>query len=234
VLPSGTEWLAAGQPQVGERSWEDKRPPSYLWVDWTDDWGEKRTSIWVVNVTDGSKLPPPDELRDLALEVLVEILTSALPLHEAWRRAIRKHPRTGGDPRIDVEVDPHRKVDTRNFLLRRVRRISDALEGMRVRLERPAYHLEGFRWRLHGPVGPAALARRLAKEEKDGAAFMIAEVALTISRTDWSASEKLLGQEFVRREVDAVIAELTELSRAQPAPSNLECYVRDTLAAVKR
>jgi hypothetical protein len=233
-LLSGAQWLAAGQPESVERRWEDKRPPSYLWVKWTDESGENRTSIWVVNVTDGSKLPPPEELRDLPLEVLVDILTSALPLHEAWRRAIRKHRGTDGGGRRGVEVDPHRKVDTRNFLLRRVRRVSDALEGMRLRLERPAYHLEGFRWRLHGPVGPAALAGQLAKEEKDGAAFMIAEVALTLSRTDWSASEKLLGREVVKREVDQVIADLTELARAQPAPSNLERYVRDTLAAVNR
>ncbi len=224
-------WIEIGQPDVVELPWTEKRPPSFVLVDWRDADDDHRTSIWVVNVTDASKLPPPEELRDLPLQVLVEILTSALPLYEAWRRAIRKH-KARGQRGHQFETDPHRKVDTRNFLLRRVRRVAAALEGLRVRLERPAHHMKALCWRLHGPIGPVTLARQLAAQEGEGAAFMIAEVALTVHGVDWSASERLLGAGAVKREVDSVLRELSALAEKQSAPANLREYVKETLAVV--
>ncbi len=132
----------------------------------------------------------------------------------------------------DGTRDPHSKVDTTNFLLRRVRRIAGAVEGLRARLERPAYHREALSWRLHGPVGPVALARKLAEQEGEGAAFMIAEVALAVHQADWSASNRRLGAEVVSSEVASVLKELSELAAQQPAPANLEAYVKETLAVV--
>ena len=91
-------------------------------------------------------------------------------------------------------IDPHAKLDTSTFLLRRMRRVAAALEGLRARLERPAHHLDALRWRLHGPVGPVQLARRLAENEreKEGAGFLIAEVALTVRRVNWASSERAI------------------------------------------
>jgi hypothetical protein len=44
----------------------------------------------------------------------------------------------------------------------------------------PVASLDALRWRLRGPIGPIALAKRLAAEDPDGAAFMIAEFATTL------------------------------------------------------
>jgi hypothetical protein len=107
-----------------------------------------------------------------------------------------------------------------------MRRLAAALEGLRDRLERPAFNPDALRWRLHGPVGPLALARQVSEEEGEGAAFMIAEVAMTVYRADWSAAERTLGPGPVRQEVATLLADLRALARAKPAPANLSGYVR--------
>jgi hypothetical protein len=80
--------------------------------------------------------------------------------------------------------------------------------------------MDALRWRLHGPVGPRCIAERLAKEEEEspsgrvarGAAFMIAEVALTVSRADWTRTKRILGEADVAAEVELVLSNLRELA----------------------
>lgn len=230
VLLDSAGWSRRGSPPSLELRWPAVRPPSFLLVEWTDPEGDRRTSVWVVNVTDGSKLPPPEELRDLTLEELVAILSSARPLHEAMRRVLGKRRINGSWP--PPPVDPHKKVDTSQYLLRRVRRVSDALEGLRLRLGRPAFTLDALRWRLRGPVGPLALARQLAEQEKEGAAFMIAEVALALHRVDWSEASGVLGSEVVHAELEEVLSELRALTEQYPPPKNLARYVADVFEVV--
>jgi hypothetical protein len=218
-------WQEGGSPSEIEISWIHRRPPTSLLVEWTDKDGEVRSSLWIVNVTDFSQLPPPEELRTVPLEVLLEILTSARPLHESLPAALRKAgQRAGRDPLL--ELDPHRKVDTSEFLLRRVRRVSAALEGLCERLERPAFSMDALRWRLRGPVGPIVLARQLAEREGDAASFMIAEVALTLRHVNWSAAEAQIGSAAVRDEMARTMTELEALVASCPAPPNLAEYVR--------
>jgi hypothetical protein len=223
-LIAAAEWSAPAEGAQTVVPWDLRRPPTHLIVQWQSPEG-KREALWVVNVTDTSKLPAPDELRNLNLEELLEILTSARPLHEAVGLILRRRERAGTGP--GSVIDPHQKVDTRNFLIRRVRRVSMALEGLRERLERPASGLEAVQWRLHGPIGPLALARRLAEHEPQGAAFMIAEVALTLRQTDWSAVEASIGVKVVRDEVTSVIADLEVLSKLQTPPRILLEYVQE-------
>ena len=165
---TGGQWRAENAPAVTPVPWNRPRPPSALAVAWSSPEGGERRSWWIVNVTDGSRLPPPEELRDLPLQVLLEILSSARPLHEALARA--KHQSGAAGPTLR-DLDPLRRVDTSQYLLKRVKRVSTALEGLGVRLGRPAFSLDALRWRLEGPVGPLALARRLCQEEPRAAAF---------------------------------------------------------------
>lgn len=226
---SEREWAAAGSPETVVESWSETRPPSALLVEWPSDHGVVRRAVWVVNVTDGALLAPPSELLHLTLEELIEVLTSARPLQVAVGQVLdRRETHAAATP--GVVVDPHRKVDTSNFLLRRVRRVSQALEGMRERLERPAFTRDALVWRLHGPIGPLVMARKLAEQEGQGAAFMIAEVALTLKHADLSALERSLGEDFVRTSVADVQAKLAELAKAHPAPANLARYVGECLA----
>lgn len=214
-----------------EVPWSHPRPPSSLIVSWPRADGSTARALWVVNVTDQGRLPPPEELAQLTLEELLEVLTSARPLHEAVKAVLDRKSIVPA-PGKEVVVDPHRKVDTSNFLLRRVRRLSHALEGLHERLQRPVFTRDALRWRLHGPFGPLALARRLADNEGQGAAFMIAEVALTVRHVDLVPLEQALGREHLRGEIDGVLAELEALAARHPSPPNLAAYVERCFAEV--
>ncbi|TXT26330.1 MAG: Uncharacterized protein FD134_574 [Gallionellaceae bacterium] len=222
-LLDAASWLRDGKQKIVVIPWEDKRPPSSLEVRWQEvDRGEC-TAKWVVNVADMSALPPPDELGSLTLAELMEILTSARPLHEVVVRILER--RKKNDLGATIEIDPHKKVDTSQYLLRRMRRVAQALEGMRERLQQPVGFTEALRWRLRGPIGPIALARRLSEEDPDGAAFMITEVATTLSEVQWRPLGSL-GKSGVTVEVVETLRELQKLATKASAPSGLAKYVR--------
>src|SRR5204862_155829 len=82
-------------------------------------------------------LPPPAELGDLPLHVLIEILTSAKPLHLALQRCLSRQKGAGVDS-PQLLLDPHERVDTSTFLIQRARRVSWAFDALRKRLERLA------------------------------------------------------------------------------------------------
>jgi hypothetical protein len=226
-LASEVTWNAVGRPPELHVPWRDLRPPTYLVVRWKDG-PETVQAIWVVNVANTESLPPPEELRALPLDDLLDLLTSARPYHEVlaliWRRREEKAAAEGA-----VILDPHKRVDTRNFVIQRMKRIAAALEGMRERLERPLFTLEALTWRLRGPLGPLALAKRLAEEEGEGAAFMIAEVALAVHDAQLQASGDL-GLVDVPREKRAVLDQLERLAAERGAPANLEEYVKRTFS----
>ena len=174
------EWNAAESPAVWQVAWERDRPPSSFRVSWQ---GADGYAWWPVNVDSSAALPPPSELRDLPLEVLIEIRTSAKPLHQvvaAWkkREAARKSPGTSAD------LDPHKRVDTSGFLLQRTRRVSAALNALRERLQRPVASEQVLQWRLRGPVGVHALAEAISRAAKSPIerGFLLAELCLELRR----------------------------------------------------
>jgi len=121
-------WDGCGRPATLRLAWASNRPPAGFRIIRP---GVEGAAWWPVNVRDGASLPPPAELSDLPLEVLIEILTSAKPLHIALQRWLtRKSPGTGNP---EVLLDPHERVDTSTFLLQRTRRVSWALDALRTR-----------------------------------------------------------------------------------------------------
>jgi len=231
VFLDAADWRAAGTPPEVTKPWVEVQPPSYLKVRWRSQDGQLLQAEWVVNVTHGARLPPPQELKELGLDDLLAILTSARPLHEVMRQLIRRRekeasPDEEAPPDAKVAVNPHNKVDTRNFLLRRMRRVAEGLEGLRERLERPAHHLDSLRWRLEGPIGPLALAEKLVEQEPKAASFMLAEVALTVRRADWRQVEASLGPDVTRQLVGDVLAKLRRRALALDAPKDLAVYVK--------
>lgn len=224
ALIDAASWLRDGKQEIVIVPWQAKRPPSSLAVRWRNAERGECTAQWIVNVADMSSLPPPDELGSLSLAELMEILTSARPLHEVVTRILERREKksTAG---AEVEIDPHKKVDTSQFLLRRMRRVAQALEGMRERLQQPVGSTEALRWRLRGPIGPIALANRLAEEDPDGAAFMIAEVAATLRGVSWRPVGSL-GASDIKVDLDQTVRALHELATKAPAPTNLAKYVK--------
>lgn len=233
VLLNESGWTARGRQNPESILWPEPRPPSFLLVCWPGKEGENCEAVWPVNVTDTAALPPPDELRHLALEDLLEILTAARPLYLVLEEVLRRREKKAGLPGAAPKIDALSKVDTSRFLLRRMRRLAHALEGLRLRLERPAHSMEALRWRLTGPLGPLTLAGKLAAEEPEAAGFMIVEVALTVGRADWSKVNAELGKPRVQEEVQKVLNELRLMAQAHPAPPALQRYVKDAIVQVQ-
>jgi hypothetical protein len=229
-LLAGADWVRGGKQALVVIPWEAKRPPSSLKVRWHDEERGEQTTPWVVNVANMSALPPPDELGSLSLAELIEILTSARPLHEVVFRILQRRESKEA-PANMIEVDPHRKVDTSQFLLRRMRRVAQALEGMRERLQRPMASIDALRWRLQGPIGPVALAKRLANDDPDGAAFMIAEVATTLRAVAWKPHPPLHSSDIAPELKDTLRA-LHQLALQAPAPTSLAAYVKTSLEEI--
>lgn len=222
ALPEGE----ATYPRRVSSPWHELRPPSHLVVRWTGSSGEL-SAIWPVNVADTNMLPPPEELRALTLDELVEVLMSARPVHDAVGRILKRREERGAGAAL--EVDPHRKVDTRHFLLKRMRRMAAAFEELRARLERPMYTRDALAWRLRGPLGPLVLARRMVEEEPTSAAFQLAELALSLRGLRLQPHGELSLDEM-QAAVAEVLAELQAMATAHPAPPNLAVYVARTFA----
>jgi hypothetical protein len=84
-------WLSQGETNPFRVTWVPERAPSVVRVSWSNATGY---AWWPINVLSSSALPPPCELRDLPLEVLIEILTSARPLHQALARWLERRSGT--------------------------------------------------------------------------------------------------------------------------------------------
>ncbi len=228
-----SEWQALGRPTSCKLPWDNERPPSGFWVRWAGSVGR---AWWPINVLTGNALPPPAELKNLPLEVLINILSSARPLHRVLGEYLRRRAREKSSDGTDKPVvDPHKRVDTSRFLLQRTRRISWALNALRKRLERPAVTLEFLRWRLRGPVGVLALAKSLEREAQsdEEKAFLISELILELARVKPQATPGCLPPAQHLAEIRALFPELKSLVPGGPSgPENLRRYVESVFAKV--
>jgi hypothetical protein len=114
-----------------------------------------------------------------------------------------------------------------------MRRLAKALEGLRSRLEHPIASLEGWRWRLHGPLGPVALARALKAESGDEASFFVSEIAATIKAVRWVAGAGVPVIP-IQQETATALRVLRDLSfeHLNDVPVNLSAYVREVFLEV--
>jgi hypothetical protein len=196
--------------------WGSREVPFVLQVSWEQAKGTAAAK-WPVNVSNPSALPPPDALRDLSLEELLEILASTRPPHDAVTKVLEKRAR---GKRLDVELDPLKRFDSQAFLLRRTKRVAAALERMRERLQRAAITRDAFEWRLSGAIGPMALADAFVRDAKiDGEAkFYLAELALALSRV--KPEQPMPGEfatEAIKQMLDTAIREIQSKALALPS-----------------
>lgn len=190
--------------------WLPARPPTGFLVRWSNSAGD---AWWPVTVAAGAALPPPEELRNLPLDVLLDMLTSARPLYrnEALRRYLRrKDNETVGTIAMADDLDPHRRVDTSTFLLQRTRRVSWALGRLRERLQQPFASAHSLDWRLRGPIGVLYLATALDREahSAEERAFLLAELILELRRVVPEDQSGCVPAAEVRRAIDGVIFEI--------------------------
>jgi hypothetical protein len=188
-----------------------------------------------VNVVEPASLPAPEVLRDLTLDSLVDILGSTRPLHLAVAHVLKKRARQQS---TDIELDPHRRVNTETFLLRRTRRVALALERLRERLERPAFSVDALDWRLKGPVGPLALATAFRRDARTSseARFFLAELGLTLGRVRVDrVAEGGLSSKIISERIGILIDEVENLASSLDGTDSpvIEGYVRDAFEAAR-
>jgi hypothetical protein len=205
VIYTESEWIRSGRQQVIRLAWKDSKPPSALRVRLKGSGG---CAWWPVNVIDGNVLPPPEELRQLSLAELVAILTSASPLHRALARLLQKRSNPNS-PDKDI-LDPHRRVDTSQFLIPRTRRVTWALTNLRQRLEQPAASAETMHWRMYGPVGVMKFAEAIIREAKSAQerCFLLTELALELARVTPQSAPHCLSRRVIKSELRLAVREL--------------------------
>jgi hypothetical protein len=231
VFLDETIWDGHGRPATLLLPWSSNRPPAGFRIIRP---GVEGAAWWPVNVRDGASLPPPAELSDLPLEVLIEILTSAKPLHLAIQRWLARQRGVGADG-PEVLLDPHERVDTSTFLLQRTRRVSWALDALRTRLERPVASTEALGWRLRGPVGVQAISRAIVKEARgaEERAFLLAELMLELARVRPSEIPGGLRSAEIKGGLHEMIAELQALLAVESLPNDpaFRSYLEAAIAA---
>lgn len=228
-------WRAAGSPLHLAVGLPDEVLPAYLLVQWDAGHGPCEAT-WTANVEDRSALPPPTELAQLPVEVLLAALASTRPLPVAVEQELRRLERTGPDDGL-VGLDPLRRFDESQLLLQRTRHLSLALWRLQDRLGRPAASLDAIHWRLHGTFGPLAIADGLVRAAEQQrtipgeAHFLLAELALTVAAVDWSHVAAGIDVNRVRALVAEVFDAVDDRRIALgPAPDPaLDDYVRDAL-----
>jgi hypothetical protein len=181
IVVDRAAWSSQGEPALMNfRLKREGPPPSVLSV----QWGEPPFAAdWPVNVTSAEALPDPTELQGLSLAALLDLLSSARPLHEALRAWLRKQP---NDDDAEVEsaielIDPHAKVDTSGFLIKRVQRACWAIRQLRERLDQPVLSPSAMAWRIKGPVGATAVKDAMYRQcdpaLPDEWAFLLCELS---------------------------------------------------------
>ncbi len=210
-LFSETDWQARDCPSTLKLPWLRPRPPYAIRVQLGESGG---SAWWPVNVENSDTLPPPDELKDLSLELLIEILTSAKPLHEVLRGRTKRKGKDDGQRRDAGALDPLDRVDSSAFLLQRTRRVSWALAALRKRLEeQPIVSEQSLAWRLRGPVGVLALAQAITNDAKESRSdaeqcFLLTELCAELARIRPSTTADSLPAARVRAALREIVGEI--------------------------
>lgn len=220
------EWAVMGQPASCRIAFERVGPPpSSVLVDWHG--AIEQTADWPVNVAVSAVLPAPEELRDLSLAALLDLLSSARPLYETLRGWLRRQVNDDdpdGFTGADV-VDPHQKVDTSGFLVKRVQRACAAISYLRKRLEAPLLSEAALAWRLDGPVGARAVKAAIRRECRDDLpdewVFLLSEMLRELRAVTLTMPGGVKAPRALQSHLNAFITELShELARAAKGASS--------------
>ena len=234
-------WRDGDSPRSVEVNVPDPVLPAYLDVRWQAGTGTFHAT-WTANISDRAALPPPAELAELPVDVLLAALSSTRPLPVALEEELRRRERHGRQDNGAMELDPLRRFDSSGMLFQRARRLSLALWRLQQRLSRPATSLDVIAWRLNGAFGPAAIADGVAAAAHHERSlpgeghFVLAELALTVWAVDWRHIAPGLDPDEVSRLVVDVLAHIEERRRGlPPAPDPaLDSYAREAIAAARR
>lgn len=205
LLYTEKEWIRNKKPTMDIADWNKESLPSGIFIRWKDSEGY---SYWPVLVEDQKDLPPVEELKNLPLEFLIHLITSARPLHQvirSWWKRKKEEKEKSSYP--DTIIDPHKRLDASSYLLQRTRRVSNLLTAFRQRLERPVYTKEALHWRIYGPIGIEAISRAIREEghSEEEKSFLLSELSLELSRINYQETKTSLPKKTVEKEIRTMI-----------------------------
>ena len=177
-------------------------------------WFKSENKSWLpLIVKNYNCLPPPAHLRELPLHVLLQILTSAKPLHIILKHFYKELNKPEEDEYKGEQVtDPHKRVDTSGFLLQRTRKISYAFNSIKDRLSLPMGTKNSLQWKLYGPVGLQALVNAIRNDHMSGGMkipeerlFFLSELLLELSVIEPKRAPNCLRPKEVKDELEKFI-----------------------------
>jgi hypothetical protein len=191
-------------------------------------------------------LLPPEELRSLTVDGIIECLLSGREPADWIERQDARRKRA---PSTDAAIESLRAVDTSNYLLYRAKRLGRALAAMASRIASIPRTREAIRyWLLRDPLGPVHLAEALSRDgqEQNGGPlttaetgyrlYALAEIVLTLghvgrtirreSKSDWKQILPLFHE--ARERLGAMIEDMG--NRTASLSDDLKHYLDATLA----
>jgi hypothetical protein len=197
-------------------------------VEWEDEKGIQSGHLPIL-VADPSALPPPEELRALGADGILDCLLSGRsPIEWAETQAERK-TRSAGQAH---DLDSLRSVDTSEYAVYRLRRFGRALGQLAQRLLGAPRIVDAFQYRLaHDPLGPIALAdaigRDWAKYDPSHASFALAELVLCVSHVGRRIHrERAAGDPDLRTHFNETVRRIAALIASAEGTPKLSKYVR--------
>jgi len=235
------EWsvsLTGDHPLLTRRQWEDLGSPAtttvpidqqalpmYVVVGW-----DGYEAPWAVIANDRLALPPGPALASLRVQHLLDALATGRSIGDILREELEQ---TG----VPIEVkagnnlDPLKRMEIEDSLLRRGRALAAALSAMQRRLERQPITIEALQARLTGPLGPEFVAVKVVEgyealdQSRADALFTIAEIALSVGRVNWSCVLEHVDGTRGRMLVDESLGRLDALrSGIDDMPSDVASY----------
>jgi hypothetical protein len=240
VISNHAAWDAEAKPPEMRVMWGRDQLPLLLHVSWTTQEGVFQAT-WPVNVTTPGSLPSPEELRGLPAAALLIALSSTRPMHETLSRELQRmaNLRERG---LEEQIDPLKRYSGSGLLLHRARRMAEALQGLKRRLETPAANLDALAWRLNeAPFGPLGLARALHDMEQEDSIegevdFLLAELALTLKRVDLAQTTRFIPQDLRRAKqmFRKVLEQLNGLRSSETGDPHLASYIEQAFVEAGR
>lgn len=171
-------WEKENKPNNKLIEWNDVSIPSGFNIFWK---GIIIPSYLPLNLSDYTMLPTPEALKNLPIDVLSNILTSAKPAYLIIKNWQARNKKKGNNDYTQL-IDPHKRIVTNNFLLQRTRKYSLAINSIKRKLEQPIYNSETLEWRINGPIGIKAFLNALLTESKslEEKLFFMSEILLCL------------------------------------------------------
>lgn len=227
------KWQDAGAPLVYRIPIEIGNIPAYFLINLD---AVEHPVCLTINIIDQHCLPPPDELKNLPLDILAQIITSASPLHHILRKYLSRIRKKAVDQKS--LIDPHERVDTSTFLLQKTRKYSFAINTVKSKLEQLCATVASIEWRLYGPVGLRALVDAMVKEAGDNnseAIFFLTELWSQLGKVKPATAEGITPARIVRQKLNEFrnrLAERIKLLWDSSETDSIQSYSKKVLENV--